>query len=147
MICRLTSFLFLACALLAAIEGLLGGVGVLACGNVESYGIYSAFYTCGLFLRVGLPRGPLLACWNVSICIGFCTSRSEQHGISGVFACFQKAFFGQVQSYGVYINVLHLLTAPARCVYLCLCASRAEKHGFFTVCWLAFRRRCFYQVI
>ena len=28
-------------------------------------------------------------CWNVSICRGFCASRSEQQG----FACFQKAFF------------------------------------------------------
>ena len=38
-------------------------------------------------------------CWNVSICKGFCASRSEQHVSYGVFACFQKALFGQVQSY------------------------------------------------
>ena len=57
-----------------------GGGGVIACGSVESYGIY----TCGLFRRVG---------WNVSICIGFGASRSEQHGIYGVIACFQKAVF------------------------------------------------------
>ena len=41
-----------------------GGRGgrVIACGSVESYGIYSVFYTCGLLLRVGLPCGPLLEC-------------------------------------------------------------------------------------
>ena len=32
-------------------------------------------------------------CWNVSICIAFCASGREQHGIYGDFACFQKAFF------------------------------------------------------
>ena len=39
-----------------------GGGGPIACGSVESYGIYSVFYTCGLLLRVGLPCGPLLEC-------------------------------------------------------------------------------------
>ena len=67
-----------------------GGRGVIACGSVEFYGIYSVFYTCGLLLRVGLPCGPLLECVYLH---GFCVSRSEQYGIYGVFACFQKTFF------------------------------------------------------
>ena len=96
-----------ACALLAAMEVLLllgvgggGGVGggVIACGSVESYGIY----TCGLFRRVG---------WNVSICIGFCASRSEQHGIYSVFACFQKAVFSGRSN----PMVLTLLSTPVDC--------------------------------
>ena len=49
-------------------EGLLlhggggGGGEEIACGSVESYGVYSVLYTCGLLLRVGLPCGPLLEC-------------------------------------------------------------------------------------
>ena len=73
-------------------------------------------------------------CWNVSICIGFCASRSRQHGIYGVFACFQKVFFraGPIILWFLHY-CLHLLTAPAHCVDLCFCASKAEKHGFYGV--------------
>ena len=42
----------------------LGGWGgrVIACTSAESYGIYSAFCTCGLLRRVSLPCFPLLEC-------------------------------------------------------------------------------------
>ena len=29
------------------------------------------------------------------------------------------------------------MTAPARCVYLCFCASKAEKNGFYGVGWFS----------
>ena len=71
--------------------------------EVSNPGVFIVFSTpadcsCVLVFRAD-------PCWNVSICIGFCASKSEQHGIYGVFACFQKAFFWQVQSYGFYIII------------------------------------------
>ena len=71
-------------------------------------------------------------CWNVSICIGFCASRSEQHGIYGVFACFQKAFFRAGPILWCLHYYLHLLTAPARCV--CVCFAHQEPKAWLLRC-------------
>ena len=108
-----------------------------------SNGIYSVFYTFGLLLRIGLPCGPLL---DASICMGFCVSRSEQHGIYGSFCVFSRRHFFRAGPILLFLQYyLHLFTAPAHCVYLCLCASRAEKHDF-TVSWLRLRRQFFQHV-
>ena len=111
-------------------EGGWGGE-VIACGSVSNPMVFTVFSTpadcsCMLVFRAD-------PCWNVSICIGFGASRSEQHGIYGVIACFQKAFFRAGPILWLLHHYLHLLTAPARCVYFCFCASRAEKHGFYGV--------------
>ena len=83
--------MFQACALLAAVESLLlhgggGGGGQLHAevSNPMEFTVFStpADCSCVLVFRAD-------PCWNVSICRGFCASRSEQQG----FACFQKAFF------------------------------------------------------
>ena len=93
-----------------------GGGGVIACGSVESYGIY----TCGLFRRVGLPCGPLLECVYLHRFLRV-KKRTTQFFRAGPILWFLHYY-------------LHLLTAPARRVYLCFCASRrAEKHDFYGV--------------
>ena len=43
-------------------RGGVGGGGNCMRKCVESYGIYSVFYTCRLLLHVGFPCGPLLEC-------------------------------------------------------------------------------------
>ena len=93
-----------------------------------------------LLLRVGLPRGPLLEYVYLH---GFCAPRSEQHGIYGVFACFQKAFFiGQVQSY-VFFTVLYTCSLLLRVVFTYVFAHQEPKNLIFAVCWLVLRRQIF----
>ena len=101
-----------------------GGGGVIACGSVESYGIYNVFHTCGLLLRVGLPCGPLLECVYLH---GFLRQEAN-NTVFTVFCLFSEGFFyraGPILWFLPYY--LHLFTAPARCVYICFCAPRAEK--------------------
>ena len=81
-------------------------------------------------------------CWNVSICIGFCASRSEQHGIYGAFACFQKAFFPGRSNPMVFT----LLSTPDDCscaMCLLMFLRIKSRKEWFLRCWLVFRRRFF----
>ena len=80
-----------------------GGGGVIACGSVESYGIYSVFYTCGLLLRVGLPCVPLLECVYLH---RFLRVKKRTTRYLRCFCLFSEGIFsGQVQSYGFYIII------------------------------------------
>ena len=115
----------------------------IACGSVESYGVYSVLYTCGLLLRVGLPCGPLLECVYLH---RFLRVRKRTTRYLRCFSCFQKAFFRAGPILWFLHYYLHLLTAPARCVYLFF-AHQEPKSMVFTVCWLVFRKRFFHQVI
>ena len=99
------------------------GGGLMACGSVESYGIYSIFYSCVLVFRAD-------PCWNMSICMVFARQEANNTVFTVFLLVFRKAFLSGRSNPMFFYRIIHLFTAPARCVYLCFCASRAEKPDF-----------------
>ena len=105
------------------------GGGVIACGSVESYGIYSVFYTCRLLLRVGLPCGPLLECVYLH---RFLRIKKRTTRYLRCFCMFSEGFFRAGPILWCLHYYLHLLTAPARCV--CVCFAHQEPKAWLLRC-------------
>ena len=81
------------------------------------------------------------ACWSsVRALAGMCLFAwvfARQEANNTVFTVFLLVFRRHFLRAGPILwflpYYLHLFRTPARCVYLCFCASRAEKHDFYGV--------------
>ena len=72
-------------------------------------------------------------CWNMSICMVFARQEANNTVFTVFLLVFRRHFLRAGPILWCLPYYLHLFTAPARCVYLCFCASRAENHDFYGV--------------